>query len=368
MNRKKAVAGLALGVVVLAVVIYIIYADVPGGEDRPGPTAGGKEASPPVSSAPARTAASRATESAQPGTFTLPAILAADNTADLYAKTSGYVNKLNVDIGSRVRKGDVLLTIDVPEMHDELRQHEALLGVKLATVEALKAKVVQAQLAIQASQADQKRVEAELALSQITYDRKAELFLGKAIPAQELDDVKSQLQVSKARLLTAQAAVASAEGAKLAAEADEKAAQADAALAEAEVARLKTLIAYETITAAFDGVITRRQVDVGWFVRSAAQGTTEWLLTLAKVDVVRVVIYIPEAQAAFVHIGTPVEVQIQSLDGPPFQATVSRTAVAIGAETRTMRAEVDLQNADGRLSPGMYAKVVFRMDRRAANP
>jgi HlyD family secretion protein len=366
MNRKKFLAGVALGIVVLAVVAYIIHA-LTSAESNPTEKPGGRLAASPAGSSPSGGPTSQAAGQNRSRTFTLPAILVADNTADLYAKTSGYVNQLKVDIGSRVRKGDVLFTVYVPETHDELRQREAFLGVKRATVEALKAKVVQAQLTVKAAEADQKRVEAELALSQVTYDRKAELFQGKAIPAQELDDIKSQLEVSKAKLLTAQAVVASAQGAELAAEADVKAAEADVALAEADVARLKTLIAYETVAAAFDGVITRRNVDVGWFVRSAAQGNTSWLLTLDKMDVVRVVVYIPEAQAPFVRAGGAVQVQIQSFDAAPFPATVSRTAVAIGSDTRTMRAEVDLKNADGRLSPGMYAKVTFQTDHNAAD-
>ena len=362
MNRRTWTR-IAVGAAALAICIYIIHAvSSTGGNKAEMRTTLNAASQPTRPAAPT----SQLAAPSRPGTITLPAILIADNTADLYAKASGYVNLLNVDIGSVVRAQDVLFTLYIPERDDELRQSEANVGVKRATVDALKAKVVQAQLAIKAAQADQKRVEAELALSRITYDRKAELYKGQAIPAQELDEVKSQLAVSEAKLLTAQAAVASAEGAELVAEADVKAAEADATLAEAAVARLKTLIAYETVKAPFDGVITRRNVDVGWFVRSAADGGASWLLTLDKVDVLRVVIYIPEADAAFVHTGTPVEVQIQSLGGPPVTATVSRTAVAVGADTRTMRAEVDLKNDDRRLSPGMYAKVVVHLGKKVS--
>jgi HlyD family secretion protein len=299
--------------------------------------------------------------------ITLPAILEADNTADLYAKVSGYVDQLNVDIGSRVRAGDVLLRITIPEMDDELHQSEAQLGAKRANTDALKAKVVQAQLAIASARAEQKRFEAELALSRITCNRKTELFKAKAIPEQEFDDASSRLAVSEAQLLTAQAAVAGEEGAERAAQADVKAAEAQVALAAADVARLKTLMAYEAIKAPFNGVITRRNVNVGWFVRSAAQAVGPWLLTLDKVDVLRVVIYVPEAQARFVRIGTQVEIHIQSLDGPPIHSAVTRTAVATRPDTRAMRAEVDVRNEDGRLSPGMYAKVLLRTQRSLTN-
>jgi HlyD family secretion protein len=367
MNRKTALVGTAAGAVLLAVCLLMIntVASVEG--QRPGVEEGRKTAAQPVDPVPGA-AATRSAGKGETPALTLPAILVADNTADLYAKASGYVVQLTVDIGSRVRTGDVLVKLDIPEVHDDLRQSEAQLGAKQARVEAQRARVVQAQLAVKAAQAEQQRFEAERALSRVTYDRKTELYQGKAIPAQELDEVKSQLAVSEAKLLTAQASVASAEGAERAAEADVKTAEAEVALAQADVARLKTLIAYETIKAPFDGVVTRRNVDVGWFVRSAAQGATPWLLTLDKVDRVRAVIDIPEAEAPFVRAGTPVEIQVRSLDDPPLRATVTRTAMAIRSETRTMRAEADLKNEDGRLSPGMYAKVVIATGRKVVNP
>ncbi len=364
MSRKILFVGIIFGMIILITCGFIIYHAVTSSkthqcvpENRQG-----------VTSHPAtRPLAKRPEKKAQAYIFTLPALLVADNTANLYAKVSGYVIQINVDIGSRVRAGDVLLKLAIPEMDDELRQREAQFGAKRAEVEALKAKVTQAQLAIQAAQAERMRFEAERDLSRITYERKVELYRGKAIPTQQLDEAKSQLDVSEARLGMARATVANAQGAERAAQADVKAAEAQVTLAGADVARLKTLIAYETITAPFDGVITRRNVNIGWFVRSAAQGAGPWLLTLDKVDRIRVVIDVPEAEAPLVRPGTPVDIEIASLKEPPFHAVVTRTATAIRSDTRTMRAEVDLKNTREQLSPGMYAKVIVHGVRLPVN-
>lgn len=367
MTQTRMMVGIVVGVVAVVAAGFIVHAVLSGRHQRSGRESRSGVASQSAVTKPAQSAAKHPTKKDQNQSFTLPALLVADNTVDLYAKASGYVVRLNVDIGSRVRAGDVLLKLAIPEMEDELRRAEAQLNAKQAAVEALKAKATQAQLSVQAARADRTRFEAERNLSRITYDRQTELYRGKAIPAQQLDEVKSRLDVSEARLGMAGAAVASAEGAERAAQADVKAAEAEVTLAGAEVQRLRTLIGYETIAAPFDGVITRRNVDLGWFVRSAAEGTGPWLLTLDKVDRIRVVIDIPEAEVPWVRTGTPVEIDIMSLKAPPLRATITRTAVAVRTDTRTMRAEVDLANADGRLSPGMYAKVIVYGGHPAGN-
>ena len=121
-------------------------------------------------------------------------------------------------------------------------------------------------------------------------------------------------------------------------------------------------MAYATIRAPFDGVITDRLVDPGAFVRSAAEGVTRPLLTISKIDRLRLALEIPETDTPFVRIGTPVSIDVKALHTEPIKATITRTAVAIKPETRTMRAEVDLPNADGKLAPGMYAQVTINLE------
>lgn len=278
----------------------------------------------------------------------MPATLLAGETADLYAKTSGYIKTVKVDIGSRVRKDDVLLVIDVPEMADELRQAEAVLQAKHA-------KVKQAQAMIETAKAEVQRCEAEYKLKMITMDRTVQLRKENAIPQQQLDEAKSELDVAEARGKIAQAKVISGE-------ADVKVAEAEVVMAEATVKRLVTLMEYATIRAPFDGIITERLVDPGAFVRSAAEGTTTPLLNISRIDFIRLSLEIPESDASFVNPGTEVEIDVKALSGKPIKATITRTAGALKSKTRTMRAEVDLKNKDERLKPGMYAQVTVKLE------
>lgn len=286
----------------------------------------------------------------------IPASLEPGEVAQLYAKTSGYVQKLNVDIGSRVDKDDVLLEIDVPEMMDELRQVEAVLAAKKAKVLALRAKVNQADAMIATAKAETLRRDAELTLGRITADRKKQLYDEQAIPEQDLDEANSRLAVMQAEVQIAKANVQAAEAEKAALEADVLVAQAMVAVEEANLMHLRTLMAYATIRAPFDGVITERFVDPGAFVRSAAEGATTPLLTIARVDYVRLVLNIPGSDASHVSIGTQIEAQCDHLGSEPMKVTVTRTAMALRENTRTMRVEADIDNADGRLIPGLYAR------------
>ena len=273
--------------------------------------------------------------------LTMPATLMADEQVDMLAKTSGYVTEVVVDIGSRVKKGDVLAIIDVPEMMDELRQAQAVQAAK-------NAKVTQAEALRETAKAEVQRSAAEYALHKITHDRKVALRKQNVIPEQELDEAKNQLAVAEASQKIARAKVASGQ-------ADVAVAKAEVLMAVATVARIKTLMEYATIRAPFDGVITERFIDPGDFVRSAAGGAAEPLLWIAKTDRIRLSLEIPEMDSTSVKVGTPVEILVKALGTNPFPGTITRTAVALRASTRTMRAEVDLDNADGLFAPCMYA-------------
>jgi len=328
----------------------------------------------PSSSADANEAASRpvAVETAKPDQRTLvrelalPASLEAYESADLYAKTSGYIAEVKVDIGSRVRAGDLLIRIDVPEMADELRQAEAALAARRASLEALRAKAVRAALMVETAAAEELARAAEAELQGITAKRKEELFDGKAIPQQEYDEARIKLSIARAQVNVAKARRIGAEGDQKAAEADASVGESEVAVAEAAIARLKTMMEYASITAPFDGVITRRRTNPGDFVRSAAQGATTPLLMLANIDRLRVVLDVPESDCRFVKAGTPMDVRFAGDGAKPIQMTVARSAHSLNPATRTMRAEADLDNSDRTLSPGMYAQVAVKLETKQA--
>ncbi|MCH7812974.1 MAG: efflux RND transporter periplasmic adaptor subunit [Planctomycetes bacterium] len=292
----------------------------------------------------------------------MPATLVPIEMADLYAKTSGYVTTVKVDIGDRVASGQALLVIDVPEMADDLRRTEAVLAAKRAMVRVLTANVAQADSAIATAAAERQRAAAEHDLRKITFSRQERLRQQNAIPEQTFDEAKSQLAIADARVKIAAAKIANAQARKQAVEADVEVARAEVVVAEATAARLVTLMNYATVRAPFAGLITARLVDPGAFVRSAAEGATGALLSIAKVDRLRLVLEIPESDAAFVDAGTEVEIVVRSLGDDPIQAAITRTAGVLKANTRTMRAEVELDNADGRLKAGMYAQVSIKLE------
>ena len=250
----------------------------------------------------------------------MSATLRADQRADLFAYVSGYVMAVHVDIGSRVKKGDRLLEISVPEMGDELRRAAALLAAKRAHVAA---------------------AQAALDLQKITTRRQEELAREKAISQQALDEAMGKLTQAQAQILVAESEVG---------------------VAQAELTRLETLVGYATIKAPFDGTITRRGFDPGAFVRSAAEGEMRPLFSLADLRRIRVVLDVPETDAPFVRPQSPVDIVLPALAGRQIEATVTRTSVSLDASTRTMRVEVDLDNAEGRLSPGMYARVTVTLE------
>ncbi|MCH8241920.1 MAG: efflux RND transporter periplasmic adaptor subunit, partial [Planctomycetes bacterium] len=292
----------------------------------------------------------------------LPASIRADELVDLYAQTSGFVGTIDVDIGSRVNKGDILVQIDVPEMLDELRQAESLVQAKEAKVRALQAKAAQAAQEVRTASADVQQYVAKYKLGEINLKRKQELREGNAIPEQMLDEAQSAHAVAGAQVERARTSVAAAQAQQQAVEADVEVAKADAGVVRGDVARLQTLMEYAKIKAPFDGMITMRNVDHGAFVRSAAEGTTVSLLQIAKTDRVRIVMEIAESDAPYVRAGTTVTITIQALGGQPISAAITRTAGALNPRTRTMRAEADLDNADNLLTAGMYAILTVNLE------
>ncbi len=292
----------------------------------------------------------------------LPASIRADELVDLYAKTSGFVGTIDVDIGSRVNKGDIVVQIDVPEMLDELRQAKSLVQAKEAKVRALQAKAAQAAQEVRTASADVQEYVAKYKLGEINLKRKQELREGDAIPEQMLDEAQSAHAVAAAQVERARTSVAAAQAQQQAVEADVEVAKADAGVVRADVARLQTLMEYAQIKAPFDGIITMRNVDHGAFVRSAAEGTTVSLLQIAKIDRVRIVMQIAEGDVAYVRPGTAVTVTIGALGGQPISAVITRTAGAVNPQTRTMRAEADLDNADNLLTTGVYAIVAVTLE------
>ena len=264
----------------------------------------------------------------------VPATIEAFFVTDLYAKDSGYISKLNNDIGDHVKKGQELAVIADPELQAQSAKAAAAVQQAVAALEVAKRQLV-------GMQADRK-------LQQLTVKRQKELFAGKAATAQALDDAQAKEGVSVANADTGAAKIA--------------AAAADLRATKAEADRLQALLQYDRIIAPFDGVVSRRLVNPGDLVQAATSTRTTPLFTIQKIDQVRVFADVPEASAAGIRPGVPAEVTLFGAAGVTVHGSVTRIASSLDQTTRTMRTEIDLPNRDGVLLPGMFAQVTLRLE------
>jgi HlyD family secretion protein len=297
--------------------------------------------------------------------------------APLYAKLAAYVEKVNVDIGSEVKEGDVLAVLKIPELQREFEQKvaavkqakaaadqaHAAVGVAQAAIKSAKAKLTQVSATKEKTDADFQRWQSE-------YARIAELAEKRSITSKAADEAKNQLQAADAArketdsaIESAKALVGESEAKELAAIADEAGAQAKVAVSEADQAHVKALLDYTEIRAPFTGVVTRRNVHPGYFVQPAEGSGGKPLFAVARTDLLRAIAYVPEADAPFVAVGTHADIRVPAMANRVFGAKVERTSVALDSATRTLRVETDLKNDDHTWRPGLYVYVDLTAER-----
>jgi RND family efflux transporter MFP subunit len=312
-------------------------------------------------------------------TITQPGTVVADESVPLYAGVSGYLKELKVDIGSWVAKGDILAVIDVPELDAQLKWNEASVqraAKKVAQMKALK-KVYQADLkaavaAVNQTEAAKKSAEAWRDFRRSEKERLEKLGKNTNIDSGVLKESASRYLASEKALLAATEAIVAAQArqdavsAKIAhSDADVQQALAEVEVARAEKNKTQEQLKYATIKAPFDGVITQRSVLADHFIRSATVNTTQPpLLTVDKIDKVRVVVMVPDRDIIYTDVGDEALLEIDALPGKVFKAPISRIASAEDSKSRTMRVEIDLPNPNGRLLyQGMYGKVTITLEK-----
>jgi multidrug resistance efflux pump len=288
----------------------------------------------------------------------VPATIEAFEQADLYPRASGYVSAVSADIGDHVKAGQVLATIDAPELEQEVAEVKAAAVAKRRAVDAATAAVRQAQQALAVAGQQVRRYEADLRLQEVTLKRQEELFAGKAITDQQLDDARARAEVARADAGVAAAKVAAAEADVEGAKAAREVAAAQADVADAEVAKTEALFRYTKLAAPFDGVVSRRLVNRGDLAQATMGPRSTPLFTVQRVDTVRVFCDVPEGGAWRVAPGTPATIKLFGR-AATLSGTVTRTAASLNPEARTLRAEIDLPNAKEALLPGSYAQVTL---------
>ena len=270
-------------------------------------------------------------------TTVLPGQTAAFDAADLYARATGFVAERRVDIGSRVRKGDLLVRIAAPDLDAQLIQARAQLG-------QLQAALAQANATLQQAQANTQ-------LAGVNKYRATTLAREGWGTRQDADTQSTNKSVSRTSVSGAQAGIGVA--------------LANIRAQQATIDRLVALTGFERVTAPFDGTITTRDIDIGDLVQSDASTGTS-LFHIDQEDVLRCQVYVPQSDFAGIHAGLAAEVTVPELPDHVFRATVSRTAASLAQNSRSMLVEIDIQNKAGLLAPGLFVSVSFRIDRPAA--
>jgi RND family efflux transporter MFP subunit len=287
--------------------------------------------------------------------------------AQLLARIPGYVAVLKADIGKKVKEGELLAELSVPDLVQEGKEKDA-------KVKRAKAEVTQAEKALASAKANTKAVAAQVAEAKAGLTRTEALkerwsseservgrLAGQGIlDRQTADETQNQYKAalaayteSVARVTSAKEQAAKAGTDEDKASADLEAAKAHVEEAEAGAGRVKALLDYAKITAPFDGIVTRRRINTGDLVRPIPD-KADGLFAVAKINPVRLVIQVPEADAGLVTENSSVKLTVPARKGPPLEGKVSRTSWSLEPGSRTLRVEIDQDNSDDRLRPGMY--------------
>jgi RND family efflux transporter MFP subunit len=247
------------------------------------------------------------------GTLALPGNTQAYVDTPIYSRTNGYLKKWYFDIGAHVRKGQLMAVIETPEVDQQL----------------------------QAAQADLQVAQANLNLAKTTEARYTNLLKSNSVSKQETDQAVS----------------------------DAAAKQAQLEAAEASVRRYQQLQSFEQIFAPYTGIVTARNTDIGDLIQGGLSGAAAArpLFQLAEIGTLRVFVSVPEVYSTFVRDGGTATLTADEYPGQTFTGNIARNASAIDSSTRTLNVEVDVPNPGGKLLPGAYVIVHFKVPTNGSN-
>lgn len=271
--------------------------------------------------------------------LTLSSELVPYEEVDVYAKVSGYLKDLNVDYGSHVKEGQVLATLEIPELQSQLAQDDA--AVKTASDQ------------ITYSQHEISRAEAQSKMLHLQFERLDGVIKSKPglVAQQEVDDAQGKDLAAAAQVEAAKSNLSSAQS----------------RLAEAQAKRQhdQVLFDYAKIPAPFSGVVTQRYANKGTLMQAGTNSSTQAmpLVRLSEDDKFRLVIPVPESYVHYIHVGNPVSVRVASLNRT-FPGRVVRFSNDVREDTRTMHTEVDVPNPNGVLIQGLFAEATITLEQK----
>jgi RND family efflux transporter MFP subunit len=294
----------------------------------------------------------------------------------IYAKLPGYVEDVRVDYGDRVKKGDVLAVLSIPEMDVELLQKEALVRQAESEVEQAEHAAAAAEKAylsavakVKETQSTRLRARAEHRRMKTQYERLNRVGQNGLLDRESIDETRHGAEAAAAGVQEVGAKVESAEANRDSSKAQWAKAQADVRVARAKLKvatrnqeHVQALLKYTRLTAPFDGVVTQRDADTGHLVQPATAGKGGALFVVERRDLMRIRVDVPESDADWVARDAQAVVRIQALGGCEFPGKVARTSYSLDPTARTLMAEIELKNPKDQLRPGMYAYATITVE------
>jgi multidrug efflux pump subunit AcrA (membrane-fusion protein) len=311
-------------------------------------------------------------------TVVQPGTIQSFEVAPMYSRIAGYVQKYNYNIGDRVKTGDVLVDMWIPDLVQELAQRAAAVNraeVQIrvtesaqraaeANVETYRARIATAEAGVKRAQASYTRWDSE-------YKRLVALVKQQVLDDQVRDETYRQYEEAAAARDQANStvtemrsafdqAVADLERAR----ADVKAARADLTVAQANENQAKVMVEYGRIKSPFPGVITQRNISPGDYLQPGGGNNGRPLFVVEQTDPVRVFVGVPELASFFVNVNDTATIRFQAIPGVTREGKVVRSGFSLNPSTRTLQTEIDIPNTDGHLHPGWYVTVTITIDRK----
>lgn len=309
-----------------------------------------------------------------------PGTIQAFEVTPVYSRIPGYVNKYYYNIGDRVKAGDILIDMWIPDLVEAHRQTSAAvhrakvqIEVRESALRAAESMLRTTEARIVSARAGVKRADASYTRWDSEYKRLQTLVARRVLDEQVRDETYRQFEEAVAARDQAEAMVSetTAERDRAAADRDRakvdvEAARADLAVAEVQDRQAKVMLDYGQIKAPYDGVITQRNVSPGDYLQPGGGTDGRPLFVLEQTDPVRVFVGVPEVASFFIHENDTALIRFQAIPGATREGKVVRAGFSLNPTTRTLQTEIDIPNADNHLHPGWYVTVTIAVDRKQA--
>lgn len=292
--------------------------------------------------------------------FVLPGSTQAIQVAPIYARVNGYLNERFANIGDQVKAGQVLATIDTPEIDQQVQAAESAVQQAKAQVENAKETQVKALADMRTVAANVRKGQTDLQFYTAEVKRYTGLAKQGAVSLEDRDSHVQQYNGAVATLESLNQAERSAKATYNSASASVKAAQSAYDTTRAQHHQVEATRSFKKVTAPFSGIITKRNVDAGALITAGSTNGTSILFEVAKTDMLRVFVYVPEQYVPYIHQGEVAKLRFPEYPRQDFEGTVTNVSGGLDETSKTLQVEIHVPNQNHVLLPGMYAKVRFQ--------